>query len=318
MELKALAFLSYSRFDDQHEGGRLTQLREYLEKEVRFQTATDFSIFQDRLDIKWGQKWKERIDNSIDSTTFLIPIVTPSFFKSDACKDEVTRFLHRESELNRNDLILPIYYTDCRELNDPAVQSTGSLATEIANRQYADWRPLRFKDFESADLRAAVADLARNITEALERKRVSVSPQRAGVIAQAVPEGARLVKRFQVNANEKWQATGVRAMQGQDLYVIWISGGWTANPGHAWYTADGYETIPAKPGYAVPDAPEGSLVGRVEDTAFHLGGRGRVPEDVGTGELYLTINDDLDGRYGVGYVDNRGHIQVEIYERTTG
>ena len=74
-----LAFMSYVRFDDQHENGRLTEFRNRLSGEIRMQTGEGFSIFQDRNDIQWGQNWKERIEDSIDEVTFLIPIITPSF-----------------------------------------------------------------------------------------------------------------------------------------------------------------------------------------------------------------------------------------------
>ncbi|MFN2453615.1 MAG: right-handed parallel beta-helix repeat-containing protein [Pyrinomonadaceae bacterium] len=67
--------MSYVRFDDQHENGRLTEFRERLSGEVQMQTGESFSIFQDRNDILWGQHWKERIVDSIDAVTFLIPII---------------------------------------------------------------------------------------------------------------------------------------------------------------------------------------------------------------------------------------------------
>jgi hypothetical protein len=54
-----------------------------LEGEVRVQTGRrDVRIFQDRDDISWGQEWKERIDSSLDSVTFLVPVPTPSYFTS--------------------------------------------------------------------------------------------------------------------------------------------------------------------------------------------------------------------------------------------
>jgi cobaltochelatase CobT len=76
------AFMSYGRFDDKHENGRLTEFQERLSAEVEMQTGDEFPIFQDREDIKWGQNWKERLEETIDDVTFLIPILTPKFFKS--------------------------------------------------------------------------------------------------------------------------------------------------------------------------------------------------------------------------------------------
>src|SRR3982751_4267728 len=96
-----IAFMSYVRLDDQDENGRLTQFRERLSGEVRMQTGEAFDIFQDRNDIAWGQQWKERIDETLDAVTFLIPVITPTFFKSPACRNELERFLKREESLGR-------------------------------------------------------------------------------------------------------------------------------------------------------------------------------------------------------------------------
>lgn len=89
---KHVAFMSYVHLDDQHEGGQLTGLCERLSAEVRIQTGEEFQIFQDRKDIQWGQNWKNIIGSSIREVTFLIPIITPSYFKSAACRDELQTF----------------------------------------------------------------------------------------------------------------------------------------------------------------------------------------------------------------------------------
>ena len=164
------AFLSYSHFDDEHEGGRITQLRERLTLEVKFQTGEEFLIFQDRNDINWGQNWKTRIHGALGAVTFLIPILTPSFFKSDYCRGEVEKFLDREKQLDRNDLILPIYYFDTPLLNNADQRSHDALAESIMEHQYADWRELRYEPWGSAPVRRAVARLASQIRDALQRQ----------------------------------------------------------------------------------------------------------------------------------------------------
>ena len=105
------AFLSYSHFDDEHDGQYITQFRKSLEGEVHALTGHNFVIFQDRRDIDWGQQWRQRIEQTIDSATFLITILSPKFFTSPECCREVKRFLEREQALGRNDLILPVYYS---------------------------------------------------------------------------------------------------------------------------------------------------------------------------------------------------------------
>jgi TIR domain len=130
-----VAFLSYVRFVDQYENGRITEFCKRLSGEVQLQTGEEFSIFQDRNDIAWGQQWQERINESLDAVTFLIPILTPSFFKRDACRSELERFLDREKQLKRNDLILPVYYIDCPVLNEASKRDADPLAKVIASRQ---------------------------------------------------------------------------------------------------------------------------------------------------------------------------------------
>src|SRR5215210_599924 len=119
---KPVAFMSYAHRDNKD--GRLSQLRERLSNEVSVRRGEDFEIFQDRDDIRWGQDWKERIEESIDEVTFLIPIVTPSFFRSKHCRNELKRFLDREQKLDRKDLVLPIYYIDTPLMDDEEKRQT--------------------------------------------------------------------------------------------------------------------------------------------------------------------------------------------------
>ncbi|MFD5009480.1 right-handed parallel beta-helix repeat-containing protein [Streptomyces chartreusis] len=160
MSGKPAAFMSYVRFNDEHDDGLLTQLRERLGTEVRAQTGEEFSIFQDRNDVTWGQNWQLRIDEALNEVTLLLVIITPSLFRSPACRAEVTRFLEREAELGRPDLILPVYYISARELDDPVLREDDDLARVLASRQYADWRELRFEPFTSPLVRKALAQLA--------------------------------------------------------------------------------------------------------------------------------------------------------------
>ena len=197
---KPAAFMSYVRFNDEHDNGRLTEFCQRLSGEVQVQTGAEFPIFQDRNDIKWGQNWKRRVKESVDAVTFLIPILTPGFFKSSACREELKRFLAREKKLRRDDLILPVYYVDCGVLNDESKRSTDRLAQVLATRQYGDWRVLRFKPWTS--LGEPLARLAVQIRDALERtakpgrpaakraagkKRARTRPPGAELAVQATP-----------------------------------------------------------------------------------------------------------------------------------
>jgi parallel beta-helix repeat protein len=164
-----VAFMSYIRFDDRHDDGQLTQFREQLSAEVRVQTGEPFPIFQDRNDIAWGQNWQHRIDQTLDTATLLLVIITPGFFRSPACRAEVERFLERERELGRQDLILPVYYVSTPELDDPRQRDADELARVLASRQFADWRELRFEPFTSPAVRKTLAQLATRMRDTFWR-----------------------------------------------------------------------------------------------------------------------------------------------------
>ena len=79
----------------------LSEFRSRLEAETWMQTGRPFHIFQDRNDVGWGQQWRQRMEESLDAATFLIPIVTPAFFNSTHCRDEFERFLEHEQKLGQ-------------------------------------------------------------------------------------------------------------------------------------------------------------------------------------------------------------------------
>jgi F-box protein 11 len=162
------AFLSYARRDDEHSDGHLTELRILLEREVQSITGeSSFRIFQDQADVAWGQQWQNRIDGSIDGSLLLIPIISPFFFKRDACRDELTRFLKRESQLGRSDLILPIYFI---EVPNFTLENADELIAVLAQRQYRDWRDYRHESLKTPESRKRISNLAREMNEALDRK----------------------------------------------------------------------------------------------------------------------------------------------------
>jgi hypothetical protein len=160
-------FLSYARFDDQQDAGQISRLRERLEGEVRAATGVELTIFEDREDIRWWQEWQARVESALEAVTFLIPILTPAFFQSAACRRELETFLRREEALGRKDLVLPIYYVDVPAFNDLGERAADPLAAVLAARQWDDWRELRFKAWTPPLLHRRLAPLAAQIRDAL-------------------------------------------------------------------------------------------------------------------------------------------------------
>lgn len=190
-------FLSYARLDDEYEEGYITQLKERLEKEVHLFTGEDFSIFQDRFDVRWGEEWSARIGQTLRSVTLLFPVLTPSFFKSRNCLQELQEFLELEKEMERRDLIFPIYYVECLVLEQAERRANHPLAQALSTRQYVDWRDLRGASFREPRTRMRLATMARQIRDALDKTAHAESalkqesplpPSSAPLVAEAVQE----------------------------------------------------------------------------------------------------------------------------------
>ena len=221
------AFMSYARFNDEHDDGQLSRFRERLAAEVRAQTGREFVIFQDRADIAWGQNWRQRIDEALDVVTLLLVLITPGLFGSAACRAEVSRFLERERELGRSDLILPVYYISAVEIDDLAAREADEVAGVLAARQLADWRELRFEPFTSPLVRKSVAQLASRMRDAFwqpgpvpERPREGTG-RPAGAMAPAMPgEPARAGGEGRVTARTEPPVHVVDAMHRGDFPTV--------------------------------------------------------------------------------------------------
>src|SRR4051795_13345640 len=91
------AFLSYTRLDDDFHGRAVTALRRQLELGVRVVTGDrTFTIFQDVEGIAFGEHWPSSLDEALASARFLIPVLSPSFFTSEPCRNELAKFLAHE------------------------------------------------------------------------------------------------------------------------------------------------------------------------------------------------------------------------------
>jgi anti-sigma regulatory factor (Ser/Thr protein kinase) len=162
-----VAFLSYAHHDDRR--GHLTRLREFLMEELQSQTGEAFEIFMDSDDIGLGEDWRRRLDEGLAAATFLIPILTPSFLKSQYCRDELRIFSDHERTLGRDDLILPIYYVDCSHVRKETDSDAADALDFLVERQYFDWRELRELPFSNTRVKRELQDLAGEIRAARER-----------------------------------------------------------------------------------------------------------------------------------------------------
>src|SRR6478672_3749931 len=209
------AFLSYTRLDDEYFGGAITSLRRLLERGVRVVTGDRaFNIFQDVDGIEFGQKWKKRLTEAISTSRFLIPIVTPLFFKSGPCRDELGQFIEHEKSLGRGDLILPIYFVTAPVLERPELLKDDALAAEINSRQRYDWRVQADLPLNDPQIRRAVRELAENIATAIER---TSGP------ATAAAQGGRGDAAYADEASRLFKSLGPeRETKKRRKLVLWV------------------------------------------------------------------------------------------------
>lgn len=169
MTTSTLVFISYAQFDDEFEAGALSRFRAELSHTLRFVSGGEVTVFNEGTDIEVGQPVQEHISQSLNEAMVLVPVITPSFFKDPACQNILTRFLERERQLGRNDLVLAVYYHHV-----PALETTSDdlLIHDIAQRRMLDWQPLRGKDFSAPQVRQEMEFLAKRIIAIIDELKV--------------------------------------------------------------------------------------------------------------------------------------------------
>ncbi|HEY5064888.1 MAG TPA: TIR domain-containing protein [Xanthobacteraceae bacterium] len=165
-------FFSYSREDDESYKGRLSALREGIQRELGAQLgrpSSTFKLWQDKEAIAPGQLWESEIRSAIEQSIFFVPIITPRAVNSDYCKFEFEAFLEREDALGREDLIFPILYVPVAALADESQWRGHPVLSVIAIRQYVDWRAFRHSESHTPAMREDIASFCDDIHEALHR-----------------------------------------------------------------------------------------------------------------------------------------------------
>lgn len=157
-------FWSYVHDDDEAEGGRISRLARDVVAQYELLAGETVSLFLDKDDIEWGERWRDRIDESLASVAFFIPVLTPRFFMSPECRRELQFFARHATQLGIKDLVLPLFYVDVPALREE--EPGDDLVAMTKSFQLEDWRDLRFADVASEGYRRGVARLADRLVKA--------------------------------------------------------------------------------------------------------------------------------------------------------
>lgn len=157
-------FWSYVHADDNADGGRVSRLARDVVEQYEMLTGEKIGLFLDRDDIAWGDDWHSKIDESLASIAFFIPILTPRYLMSAECRRELQYFAQRARNLGIEELVLPLLYVDVPSLHGDV--PSDDLVALVKTFQWEDWRDLRFLDVDSSEYRRGVARLAQRLVDA--------------------------------------------------------------------------------------------------------------------------------------------------------
>ncbi len=163
------AFLSYTRFDDQHDGGAISEFCRRLASAVRAVTGVPFEIFQDVDDIDVGERWSGKLERILDQARFFIPDPDSQLFQEWGLPRRAAQIPQGGEEDGRDDLVLPIYYIESAVLEDKTLREADPLAKILSSREHYDWRELRHSSFRNRKVRLSIDELARQIDRARQR-----------------------------------------------------------------------------------------------------------------------------------------------------
>jgi len=207
--------------------------------------------------------------------------------------------------------------------------SCGFTGTEqiLQTLDYNGWTNLKRKVWTDAPLALGTnVPKTQGYIKGIDKLTQCVIPDAGHQVPVAKPEVSRLMINkwiFEldfpgyipqnVQAKTKWMDTRIVLGNGDTTIVKYLSGTWTAHPANGFVDADGNSDYIAKSGYTLPGANEGALCGKVGEfgDVFLIGKESQVPDGL-SGNLFLCINDDLNGKYGAGFSDNEGTVTVAV------
>jgi hypothetical protein len=175
-------FWSYAHLDEKNSGGRVLSLSHRIGEAFELLSGERLQLFTDR-EIQWGEEWEARINEELERTTFLIPIITPSYFRQEDCRKELLQFASTAKRFAMEQLLLPVYYVTvpAMELDEPSKDEAVAI---IKGTQWADARDVRLEDESSAAHRTFVESLAQRLVMIAEETEARPARHRVEVVLQ--------------------------------------------------------------------------------------------------------------------------------------
>lgn len=135
-----------------------------MASQFEMQTGESIQLFLDKDAVKWGENWRDEMDEGLGSIAFFIPVLTPRYFMSPECRRELRFFADRATSLGIKELVLPLLYVPVDSLHDDT--SSDDLVALVKTFLWEDWLDLRFAEVASEGYRRGVFRLATRLVEA--------------------------------------------------------------------------------------------------------------------------------------------------------
>jgi Domain of unknown function (DUF4143)/TIR domain len=128
--------------------------------------AERVEVFVDH-DVRWGEKWQERITAELERAAFLICIITPRYLRSAACREELLQFSDDARRLDEPGLVLPLLWLPTPSLTSPSDDGDDEVVRRLREAQWVDVTDLRFEEPVSMTYRRRLEDLAGRLHETI-------------------------------------------------------------------------------------------------------------------------------------------------------
>jgi hypothetical protein len=145
----------------------VSQLADRLGRELQVQFGEPINVIWDEHRLRPDAKWSEEAGKWLQLASFLVPVVSPSYFRSDVCRKDFEVFLEREQRTGRT-LIFPVRFVATGESEDSAAQSQPAWVQGLRRHKVFDLRLYRF-DLDTKDARRVISFLAASIRDAHAR-----------------------------------------------------------------------------------------------------------------------------------------------------
>lgn len=187
----AALFLSYVHADNDDEHGRITDIASDIARRFELQTGERLRVFTDDQ-IQWSEEWSARLSRELMQTTYFVPVVTPRFMRSEACRQEVLEFTAKATALGVSEFVMPILY-----ISPPGFdESNDTVASLIRQAQYVDWQPIVYADRDSGAYRQGIDRLVRRLAAAREAAPV-VSSRSDDTLAVSTQDPRDIAEAFE-------------------------------------------------------------------------------------------------------------------------